>query len=63
METTKDDRQELADYILNEANDAVINHIKQLIQESDEEIVVFTTDGKPLTKSAYINHIEAISHR
>lgn len=61
METTKS-RKELANYILNEANDAVIDEIKQLIQERDDEIVGFTTEGKPLTKSVYMDHIESISH-
>lgn len=63
METTNSSRKKLAEYILNEANDMVIEQIEQLIQEKKDNIVGFTADGNSLSRTDYIEHIETISEK
>jgi len=55
-------RKQLAQYILNNAKDSVIDKIKALL-EKEEETVAYTIKGQPLNKKEYISHIETISKK
>ena len=54
-------REQLAQYILNNAKDSFIDKIKKLLEKEDE-VVAYNTKGLPLTKKEYISHIETISN-
>ncbi len=57
-------REELAQYILNTANDEIIQKLNLMISSfQKEEIVGYTVEGKPLTKSEYIKEIKQSEHR
>lgn len=62
MEAMNFTREQLAQYILNNAKDSVIDKIKALL-EKEEETVAYPTKGEPLTKKEYISHIETISKK
>ncbi len=62
MEPINFTREQLAQYILNNANDSVIDKIKALL-EQEEEVVAYTIKGQPLTKKEYISRIQAISKK
>ncbi|WP_312090928.1 hypothetical protein [Chryseobacterium sp.] len=62
MEAMNFTREQLAQYILNNAKDSVIDKIKALL-EKEEETVAYTIKGQPLTKKEYISHIETISKK
>lgn len=55
-------REQLAQYILNNAKDSVIEKIKVLLEKEDE-VVSYTIKGQSLTKKEYISHIETISKK
>mgnify|MGYP003590177570 CR=1 FL=1 len=62
MEAMDFTREQLAQYILNNAKDSVIDKIKALLEKEDETIA-YTTKGQPLTKKEYTTHIETISQK
>lgn len=62
MEAMNFTREQLAQYILNNAKDSVIDKIKALL-EKEGEVVAYTIKGQPLTKKEYISHIETISKK
>ncbi len=62
MEVINFTREQLAQYILNNAKDSVIDKIKALLEQEDE-IVAYTINGQPLTKKEYISHIQTISKK
>ena len=62
MEAINFTREQLAQYILNNAKDSVIDKIKALLEKEDET-VAYTIKGQPLNKKEYISHIEAISKK
>lgn len=62
MEVLNFTREQLAQYILDNAKDSVIDKIKALL-EKEGEIVAYTAKGKSLTKEEYISHIQAISRK
>lgn len=52
-------REQLAQYILNNAKDSVISKLKAIIEKEEKnEIVAYTVDGKPLTLQQYQNELE-----
>ena len=62
MEAINFTREQLAQYILNNAKDSVIDKINALLEKEDET-VAFTIKGQPLTKKEYFSHIETISKK
>lgn len=62
MEVIDFTREQLAQYILDNAKDSVIDKIKALLEKEDE-IVAYTVKGKSLTKEEYISHIQTISKK
>lgn len=61
MDTSEQTRKELADYILNRAEDSFIANLKTLVSDNEDEIVAFTGEGKSLTKEDYKQRIKSIS--
>ncbi len=62
MKVTNFTREQLAQYILNNAKDSIIDKIKALLEKEDE-IVAYTIKGQPLTKNNYTSHIQTISKK
>lgn len=59
MKTTNFTREELAQYILNTAKETVIDKIKSVISnEAQEDIIAYTTKGKPLNTIQYKAEIQ-----
>ena len=62
MEAMNFTREQLAQYILNNAKDSLIDKIKAPLEKEDE-IVAYSIKGQSLTKKEYISHIETISKK
>jgi len=59
MESNSERKISLAKKLLDVKDDSVLDEVEHLLAET--ETVAYTTDGKPLTKSEYQEHIENIS--
>lgn len=62
MDSLNFTREQLAQYILNNAKDSVIEKIKALL-ENEDEIVAYKISGEPLTEKDYTSHIQSISKK
>ncbi|HLS31769.1 MAG TPA: hypothetical protein VK021_13010 [Flavobacteriaceae bacterium] len=60
MKTLNLNREELADYILNTAEESVLEKINRIIQK-ENNIIAYTAEGEPLTEKTYKTHINKIS--
>jgi len=49
---------ELLDWLMHLHDEVKINQILSIKNNADEEIVAYTSTGKPLTKSQYVAEIE-----
>ncbi len=58
MESISEKKLNITRMILDVQDDSVLNEIEQLLSES--ETVAYTSEGKPLTRSQYNNHLEDI---
>jgi hypothetical protein len=61
MESISEKKLNITRMILDVQDDSVLNEIEQLLSEA--ETVAYTSEGKPLTRSQYSNHLEEISRK
>ena len=59
MEAMNFTREQLAQYILNNAKDSLITKLKAIIEKEEKnDIVAYSLDGKPLTFDQYRKELE-----
>ena len=59
MEAMNFTREQLAQYILNNAKDSLITKLKAIIEKEEKnDIVAYSIDGKPLTFDQYRKELE-----
>lgn len=59
MEAMNFTREQLAQYILNNAKDSLITKLKAIIEKEEKnDIVAYSIDGKPLTFDQYRQELE-----
>ncbi|WP_069133114.1 hypothetical protein [Rhodohalobacter halophilus] len=59
MESKSERKISIAKKVLDLTDDSVLDEIEHLLAET--ETIAYTSDGKPLTKAQYKNHLESIS--
>lgn len=59
MESKSERKISITKKILNVKDDSVLDEIEHLLAET--EIVAYTSDGQPLTRTEYKSHLENIS--
>jgi len=60
MESNPERKLSIAKKLLDLNDDSVLDEIEHLLTEN--ETVAYTSDGKPLTKTQYQDHLENISN-
>ena len=61
MESISEKKLNITRMILDVQDDSILNEIEHLLSES--ETVAYTSEGKPLTRSQYSNHLEEIGRK
>ena len=61
MESISEKKLNITRMILDVQDDSVLNEVEHLL--SEVETVAYTSEGKPLTRSQYSNHLEEIGRK